>query len=162
MIKVLKRPVVWRPMIQGMNFVSGDERRQAPQSAYSRTAPLAIASSLACLTCGGDQEMSQMFELLAASHPSFVALATLRLPGHPLRRFTKEEAAILSRALDAVVTGDRREQQIYMSPIASDHDFDARVEQSGVVLSSEGHGDVKLDWSEARALAEELRSFAFG
>jgi hypothetical protein len=107
-------------------------------------------------------KMSQRFELVASTHQSFVALATLRLPGHPLRRFTKEEAAILSRALDSVAKGDRGEQQIYMSPIASDHDFDARVEQSGVVLSSEGHGDVKLDWSEARALAEELRSFAFG
>ena len=107
-------------------------------------------------------KMSQRFELVASTHRSFVALATLRLPGHPLRRFTKEEAAILSRALDSVATGDRGEQQIYMSPIASDHDFDARVEQSGVVLSSEGHGDVKLDWSEARALAEELRSFASG
>ena len=107
-------------------------------------------------------KMSQRFELVASTHRSFVALATLRLPGHPLRRFTKEEAAILSRALNSVAKGDRGEQQIYMSPIASDHDFDARVEQSGVVLSSEGHGDVKLDWSEARALAEELRSFAFG
>ncbi|MBI5013150.1 MAG: hypothetical protein HZC06_10730, partial [Methylocystis sp.] len=91
-----------------------------------------------------------------------VAVATLRLPGQPVRRFTKEEAAILSRALDSVATGERGEQQIYMSPIASDHDFDARVEPSGVVLSSEGHGDVKLDWNEARALAEQLRSFAFG
>lgn len=106
--------------------------------------------------------MSQRFELVASTHRSFVALATLRLPGHPLRRFTKEEAAVLSRALDSVAKGDRGEQQIYMSPIASDHDFDARVEQSGVVLSSEGHGDVRLDWSEARALAEQLRSFASG
>jgi hypothetical protein len=104
--------------------------------------------------------MSQLFELVASKHRSFVVLATLRLPGHPLRRFTKEEAAILSRALDSVATGVRREQQIYMSPIASDHDFDARVEQSGLILSSEGHKDVKLDWSDARALAEQLRSFA--
>ena len=104
--------------------------------------------------------MSQLFELVASTHRSFVVLATLRLPGHPLRRFTKEEAAILSRALDSVATGVRREQQIYMSPIASDHDFDARVEQSGLILSSEGHKDVKLDWSDARALAEQLRSFA--
>lgn len=107
-------------------------------------------------------KMSQRFELVASAHRSFVALATLRLPGHPLRRFTKEEAAILSRALDSVATGDRREQQIYMSPIASDHDFDARVELSGILVSSEGQADVKLDWSEARALAEQLRSFAFG
>ena len=87
-------------------------------------------------------------------------MATRRLPCHPLRRCTKEEAAILSRALDSVAKGDHGEQQIYMSPIASDHDFDARVEQSGLILSSEGCGDVKLDWREARALAEQLRAFA--
>ncbi len=104
--------------------------------------------------------MSQLFELVASKHPSFVVLATLRLPGHPLRRFTKEEAAILSRALDAVATGDRLQQQIYMSPIASDHDFDARVEKSGIIVSSEGQADVELDWSETRAMAEQLRSFA--
>ncbi|GEM_PF-922274 len=107
-------------------------------------------------------KMSQRFELVASGHRAFVAVATLRLPGQPVRRFTEEEAAILSRALDSVATGERGEQQIYMSPIASDHDFDARVEPSGVVLSSEGHGDVKLDWNEARALAEQLRSFALG
>lgn len=104
--------------------------------------------------------MSQLFELVASQHRSFVVLATLRLPGHPLRRFTKEEAAILSRALDSVAQGDRGEQQIYMSPIASDHDFDARVAQSGIIVSSEGQADVELDWSETRAMAEQLRSFA--
>jgi hypothetical protein len=104
--------------------------------------------------------MSQLFELVASKHRTFVVLATLRLPGHPLRRFTKEEAAILSRALDSVAKGDRGEQQIYMSPIASDHDFDARVEQSGILVSSEGQADVELDWSETRAVAEQLRSFA--
>ncbi len=104
--------------------------------------------------------MSQLFELVASEHRSFVVLASLRLPGHPLRRFTKEEAAILSRALDAVATGDRVQQQIYMSPIASDHDFDARVEHSGILVSSEGQADVELDWREARALAEQLRAFA--
>jgi hypothetical protein len=105
-------------------------------------------------------EMSQIFELVASNHRTFAALATLSLPGQPPRRFTKEEAAILSRALDSVAQGDRREQQIYMSPIGSDHDFDASVGQSGVVVSLEGHGDVRLDWSETRALADELRSFA--
>ncbi len=105
--------------------------------------------------------MSQIFELVAASHRAFVALATLSLPGHPPRRFTKEEAGVLSRALDAVANGDRRERQIYMSPIASDYDFEAKVEQSGIVVGTpDGHGEVMLDWSETRALVEGLRSFA--
>ncbi|TLG79178.1 hypothetical protein [Methylocystis sp. B8] len=104
--------------------------------------------------------MSQIFELVASGHRTFVVLATLGLPGQPPRRFTKEEAVILSRALNSVVNGDRREQQIYMSPIASDHDFEANVEQSGIVVSLECHADVRLDWSETRALAEELRAFA--
>lgn len=104
--------------------------------------------------------MSQIFELVAASHRAFAALATLSLPGHPPRRFTKEEAGVLSRALESVANGDRRERQIYMSPIASDHDFEAKVEQSGIVVSSDGHGEVVLDWNETRALVEGLRSFA--
>jgi hypothetical protein len=104
--------------------------------------------------------MSQIFELVASSHRTFVVLGTLSFPGHPPRRFTKEEAAILSRALNSVANGDRRERQIYMSPIASDHDFEANVEQSGIVVSLERHADVKLDWGETRALAEELRAFA--
>jgi hypothetical protein len=104
--------------------------------------------------------MSQIFELVASKHRAFVALATLRLPGQPPRRFTEEEAAILSSALESVANGDRRTHQISMSPIASDHDFDARVEESGLVVSLEGRGDIKLDWNEARALAEELRRFA--
>jgi hypothetical protein len=104
--------------------------------------------------------MSQIFELAASKHRAFVALATLRLPGQPPRRFTKEESAILSRALESVANGDRRTQQIYMSPIASDHDFDARVEESGIVVSLEGHANIKLDWREARALGEALSAFA--
>jgi len=104
--------------------------------------------------------MSHIFEVVTSKHRAFAALATLSFPGQPPRRFTKEEATILSRALDAVAMGDRRGQQIYMSPIASDHDFEANVEPGGVVVSLGGHGDVRLDWSETRALAEELRSFA--
>jgi hypothetical protein len=34
MKKVLELHVAWRSMIQSMNFVLGDERRRAPQSAY--------------------------------------------------------------------------------------------------------------------------------
>lgn len=145
-----------------MRLMAQARVRRSLSSRKGAGATACKSSSLAALNLPWVLKMSQRFELVASTHPSFVALATLRLAGHPLRRFTKEEAAILSRALDSVAKGDRGEQQIYMSPIASDHDFDARVEQSGVVLSSEGHGDVKLDWSEARALAEELRSFAFG
>jgi len=87
-------------------------------------------------------------------------LATLRLPGQPPRAFTKEEATLLSRALDSVANGAPGRQQIYMSPIASDHDFDARIEHSGIVLSSEGYGDIALDWSATRALAEALVAFS--
>lgn len=106
--------------------------------------------------------MSQIFELSASTHHAFVALATLRLPGHPPRRFTREETAILSRALHAVGNGGGREKQIYMSPIASDHDFDARVEPSGLVVACAGCADVSMDWNAARALAEALSAFASG
>lgn len=104
--------------------------------------------------------MAQIFELVASSNRTFVVLATLSFPGHPPRRFTKEEAAILSRALDAVASGDRREQHIYMSPIASDDDFEANVEENGILISSLGREDVRLDWSETRSLAQSLKEFA--
>lgn len=104
--------------------------------------------------------MSQPFEFVVSTHPAFVELGTLRLPGQPLRAFTKQEATILSRALGSVANGDSPQQQIYMSPIASDHDFDAQVGQSGLVLSSEGYADVTLDWRATRALTEALIAFA--
>lgn len=104
--------------------------------------------------------MSQCFTLVAARHKAFGVLATLVVPGHPERRFTQEEGAIVSRALNAVAEGTSSEKQIYMSSIASDHDFDARVGVDGVVLVLEGRPDVAFGWEETRRLAQGLAAFS--
>jgi hypothetical protein len=103
--------------------------------------------------------MSESFTLGAAPHKTFGVLATLAVPGHPDRRFTREEALIVSRALNAVDEGESPERQIYMSPIASDHDFDAQVGENGVVLTAEQRSGAALDWNETRRLAQALATF---
>lgn len=104
--------------------------------------------------------MSEKFSLVVKSNAAFGALATLVIAGQPARRFTAQEAAIVARALGAVATGASPEKQIYMSPIASDLDFEARVENDGVVVTAPGRADVALDWSEARTLASALKSWS--
>lgn len=101
--------------------------------------------------------MSENFVLAVDKHPAFGALATLRLPAQPPRRFTFQEASILARALEAVASGASGEKLIYMSPIASDADFDARVETEGVSIAAPGAGPKLLSWAEALALAAALR-----
>jgi hypothetical protein len=104
--------------------------------------------------------MSDKFTLIVTSYAAFGALATLRLPRQPARRFTFAEAAIVARALEAVAQGASAETQIYMSPIASDQDFDARVEQEGVVIVAKGCEEARLGWDESIALAEALKRTA--
>jgi hypothetical protein len=102
--------------------------------------------------------MSQSFTVAVIEHKAFGFLITLMLPGEPARRFTREEALIVSRALGALACGASAEREIYMSPIASDYDFDVRVGADGVVVTIEG-GGAALNWDEARALARELELF---
>jgi hypothetical protein len=102
-------------------------------------------------------KMSQNFTFGPTPNTTFGALATLELPGQPVRKFTREESAILARALKAVERGGH---PIYMSPIASDHDFEARIGDSGIVLTADGCADVALTWSQTRILARVLASFS--
>jgi hypothetical protein len=104
--------------------------------------------------------MPGQFDLTVAPHGAFGALATLRLAGQALRRFTLQEASIVARAIDAVASASSPERQIYMSPIASDQDFDARVEPDGLVVICPQCPDVRLTWPEATALAQALRAAA--
>jgi hypothetical protein len=104
--------------------------------------------------------MSQIVELVVGEHRAFGALATLRLGAHPARRLTRTEAGILSRALVAVAEGTSLERQIFMSPIASDHDFEALAEEGGLAVGVEGFEPIFLDWTQTRALAAALREFA--
>jgi hypothetical protein len=106
--------------------------------------------------------MSQKFSFLETPHGAFGVLAILNFPGQPARAFTRQEAAIVSRALQAVALGTSAERQVYMSPIASDHDFEARVAETGIVVISDGCVDVQLDWNDVGALSRQLESFGAG
>ena len=103
--------------------------------------------------------MSQSFSATTRQHGAFGLLLALAIPGQPGRRFTQQEAAIVSRALEAVTGGASSERQIYMSPIASDQDFDARVGAEGIVLTAEGFDGATLNWDQTRALKQELERF---
>lgn len=104
--------------------------------------------------------MSQIVEVAAAEHRVFGSLVTIHVGVQPSRRLTRNEAAILSRALTAVASGASAERQIFMSPIASDHDFEALAQDDGVAVRAEGFADILLDWTQTRALAEALWELA--
>jgi hypothetical protein len=98
------------------------------------------------------------FDLSVGAHPAFGALATLRLPGQPERRFTLQESLHVSRALDALAGGASVERQIFMSPIASDADFEASATTEGLLVPAPGGGEaLLLTWPEVGVLAEALR-----
>ncbi len=102
----------------------------------------------------------QRFSVEPVAHRILGPLIALALPGQPRRLLTHEEATILSRALAAVATGASAERLIYMSPIASDCDFEARVVSSGLVVVCEGCADAALSFEEALRLAKALRDAA--
>ncbi|MGA8170783.1 MAG: hypothetical protein WB816_08135 [Methylocystis sp.] len=103
--------------------------------------------------------MSHNFALASTQHPAFGRLVTLSVAGQPPRRFTAQEASIVALALAAVVAAKSVERRIYMSPIASDREFSANVENRGVVITLEGFADVALDWGETVELARALARF---
>lgn len=100
--------------------------------------------------------MSEKFSLSVAPHGAFGVLATLTLVGQPARRFTLREASIVAKAVEAVALGASAERQIYMSPIASDQDFDARASREGLTIALAGFPALFLAWPEAAALADAL------
>ena len=106
--------------------------------------------------------MSQKFSFTETPHGAFGVLAILDFPGQPVRAFTRQEATIVSRALKAVAAGTSAERQVYMSPIASDHDFEARVAETGIVVISDACVDLQLDWNDVDALSRRFASFGSG
>jgi hypothetical protein len=104
--------------------------------------------------------MTQVFSLAAARHRAMGEVIVLAVSGQPERRFTRQEALTVSRALEAVADGQSAERQIYMSPIASDHDFEALAEEEGLAVTSPGRDAARLDWDQTRTLAQQLRAFA--
>jgi hypothetical protein len=68
---------------------------------------------------------------------------------------TFQEAQILSRALAAVKEKKSSVDEVYMSPIASDGDFAAKVLTDGVVFEAKTP-PVRLSWTEVGQMAQAL------
>jgi hypothetical protein len=68
---------------------------------------------------------------------------------------TFQEAQILSRALAAVKEKKSSVDEVYMSPIASDGDFAAKVLADGVVFEAKTP-PVRLTWGEVGQMAQAL------
>lgn len=107
---------------------------------------------------GGDgrRRTAHHFTVSIMAHRAFGGLVTLAVDNQPLRRLTREESLILGRALAATVAGASVEERIYMSPIASDQDFDATVDREGIVLISNSGEKARFDWSAVVDLAVRL------
>lgn len=72
---------------------------------------------------------------------------------------TFQEARTLSRALRAVKDKQSSVDEIYLSPIASDGDFHAKVQQGGLLIEALSP-PLTLSWSDVGVLAEALAALA--
>lgn len=72
---------------------------------------------------------------------------------------TFEEARTISRAMEAVAEGRSTVDEIYMSPIASDRDFSAKVTAEGLLLEVVTP-PFRLSWPEVGSLAAALAAQA--
>jgi hypothetical protein len=90
-----------------------------------------------------------------SAHRAFGRLIRLTLDSDTRLDFTAEEAATVSRALIAVLEGKSAEREIYMSPIASDHDFTGTILSDGVRVTIGGCA-IDLVWNDVDRLARDL------
>ncbi|HYP57454.1 MAG TPA: hypothetical protein VEQ35_04125 [Beijerinckia sp.] len=72
---------------------------------------------------------------------------------------TPQEARILSRAMAAVREGKSKVDEIYMSPIAADADFSAKVTPDGLLLETRQPPHA-IAWDEVGTLAASLAALA--
>jgi len=92
-----------------------------------------------------------MYSVTAITHPALgSALRLTGLSPSPLT-LSLTEAHTIARALLAVRQGRSAETDIYLSPIASDADFQAHVNAEGVCC----HGQ-QIGWAEVEKLATTL------
>jgi hypothetical protein len=89
------------------------------------------------------------------THRALGAMLRLTLAEGLSFDLTFEEARTLSRAMKAVAEGKSAVDEIYMSPIASDHDFSGKVTEGGLVLEAAGPA-IHLAWPEVATLAAAL------
>ena len=101
------------------------------------------------------EQLNLSFTVNITEHRALGRLVNLQLPDGLLLRLTPAEASSLSFALVAVRDGISAEQEIYMSPIASDAAFIGSVHADGMSIVG-AMGTQELDWSQVGVLAGKL------
>lgn len=96
-----------------------------------------------------------MFEVSRIQHRAFGSLVRVHFADNYVLRLTPAEASSLSFALVAVRDGVSPEQEIYMSPIASDGAFIGTVRDAGMSIALPD-GTLELDWPHVGTLAQAL------
>jgi hypothetical protein len=104
-----------------------------------------------------DVAMPPSLQVKQSAHRAFGRLIRLTLDSYIRLDLTPAEAATVSRALTAVREGRSIEREIYMSPIASDHEFAGTVLPHGVRISI-AKAIVDLNWDGVDQLARDLLS----
>jgi hypothetical protein len=89
------------------------------------------------------------------THRALGPMLRLTLAEGPSFAFTHEEARTLARAMKAVAEGKSKVDEIYMSPIASDRDFSAKVTSEGLVLEALDPA-LHLGWPEVATISAAL------
>jgi len=92
------------------------------------------------------------------THRGLGAMLRLTLREGLVFDLTLQEARILSRALAAVRDGKSPVDEVFMSPIASDGDFTAKVGTDGVIVAAPT--PVPLAWAEVGTIAAGLAALA--
>lgn len=95
----------------------------------------------------------------AVTHRALGPMLRLTLAEGLFFDLTHEEARTVSRAMRAVAEGKSTVDEIYMSPIASDRDFSAKVTADGLVLEAVSP-PFRLSWPVVGALAAALAAQA--
>lgn len=93
------------------------------------------------------------------SHRGLGAMVRLTLVDGLSFDLTLPEARILARALKAVREGKSSVDEVYMSPIASDADFSAKVAPDGLLLQAR-EPPLRLGWPQVGAIAASLADLA--
>ncbi|WP_026605807.1 hypothetical protein [Methylocapsa acidiphila] len=97
--------------------------------------------------------------VIQATHRGLGAMLRLALSDGRSFDFTLQEARTLSRALAAVRNGKSKVDEVYMSPIASDLDFSAKVTPDGLLLEG-AEQPLKLEWPEVGTISASLAELA--
>lgn len=102
-----------------------------------------------------------MIEIKAETfnHRGLGDMIRLHLGDKLIFNLTPQEARTLARALAAVRAGKSKVEDVYMSPIASDYDFFAKVMSNGLELDCTPKID-PLGWEEVTKIHRLLSQLA--